>query len=86
MLLAMLFVLVQYASILHAAEHPFHAQDASCEIFHAIEKSKSVLADIAQSLYTTGYADLNKVNADCPVISETVHSYRSRAPPVLTLA
>ena len=83
--MALLFVLVQYASILHAADHPFHADEASCEIFHAIEKSKFVAADSGHSTLPVRYSDPIYLEAVDSTVSTTVRAYHSRAPPVTSL-
>jgi len=37
--LSMLLLIGQFAAIVHSVEHPFHAQDQSCQIFFLCEKS-----------------------------------------------
>ena len=83
--MALLFVLVQYASILHAADHPFHTDDVSCEIFHAIEKSKFVTAEAEHSALPVLYVDLVHLGIVSSVVSTTASSYHPRAPPVSSL-
>ena len=83
--IALLFLLVQSASILHAAEHPFHADEASCEIFHAIEKSKSVAADSANIALFVRFEEQFHPGVDGAVVSTAVHCYHSRAPPAYSL-
>ena len=83
--MALLFVLVQYASILHATEHPFHGDDASCEIFHAVEKSKSIVADAKGSVLSARFDDLYVMRTVGRIASAAVRPYRSRAPPATSL-
>ena len=83
--MALLFLLVQYASILHAADHPFHADEASCEIFHAIEKSKFLTADSEHSTVPVRYVDQIHLAVVDSVVSTTARAYNSRAPPVSSL-
>ena len=83
--MVLLFVLVQYASILHVADHPFHADEVSCEIFHAIEKSKFVAADSEHSALPVRYGDQIHLGIVHSVVSTTVRTYHSRAPPVSSL-
>ena len=83
--MALLFVLVQYASILHATEHPFHADEVSCEIYFAIEKSKLVTADSERFAIPVRYRDQVHPWIVNSVVTTTTHTYRSRAPPVSSL-
>ena len=84
--MAMLFVLVQYSSVLHAVDHPFHEDDPSCEIFHAVEKSKSLLAD-DQVVITSGvYRESRILESAQQVRSKAARRYLARAPPVSLLA
>ena len=83
--MALLFVLVQYASILHAADHPFHGDEVSCEIFHSIEKSKFLAADSGHSTLPVRYSDPIYLVAVDSVIATTARTYYSRAPPVSSL-
>lgn len=83
--IALLFVLVQYASILHAADHPFHTDEASCETFHAIEKSKFLSVDAEHLALPVRYGDQIHLGIVDSVVSTTTSAYHSRAPPVSSL-
>jgi hypothetical protein len=83
--IALLFVLVQYASILHAADHPFHADEVSCETFHAIEKSKFLATDFQHSALPVHYGDEIHLAIVDSVVSTPARAYHSRAPPVSSL-
>ena len=83
--MALLFVLVQYASILHATDHPFHADEVSCEIFHAIEKSKFLATDSEHSAFDVRYGDQIHPWIVNSVVTTTAPTYHSRAPPVSSL-
>lgn len=49
-LIGMLFLSVQFGVLVHSAEHPFHAQDHSCELFLQCEKSGNGLTSVALTL------------------------------------
>ena len=83
--MALLFVLVQYASILHATDHPFHADEVSCETFHAIEKSKFLAVDAEHSTLPVRYGDQVHLAIVDSVVSTPARAYHSRAPPVSSL-
>jgi len=81
LVLALLFVLVQFATVLHASEHPFHVEDASCDAFLAVEKSKSSLVDSGATVTTSYFIDSISAGTDAPFVSNLVTAYQSRAPP-----
>ena len=83
--MALLFVLVQYASILHATDHPFHADEVSCDTFHAVEKSKFLAVDAEHSALPVHYGDQIHLAIVDAVVSTTVLRYNPRAPPVSSL-
>lgn len=83
--MALLFVLVQYASILHATDHPFHADEVSCETFHAIEKSKFLAADVEQCALPVQHGNQIDLTIVDSVVSTPARAYQSRAPPVSSL-
>ena len=83
--MVLLFLLVQYTSILHATDHPFHADEVSCETFHAIEKSKFVTAETEHSALSVLYVDQLHHRIVSSVVSSTARSYHPRAPPVSSL-
>ena len=83
--MALLFVLVQYASILHATDHPFHADEVSCETFHAIEKSKFLATDSQHPALPVHYGNQIHLAVVDSVVSTSARAYHSRAPPVSSL-
>jgi hypothetical protein len=84
--MAVLFVLVQYASVLHAVDHPFHEDDPSCDVFHAIEKSKSLLADGPVVITSGVYLESRILESVQHVTAKAARRYLARAPPVSSLA
>ena len=45
-LISILLLFGQLASVVHAADHPFHVEDEVCDIFVALEKTGDGLLDI----------------------------------------
>jgi hypothetical protein len=83
--MAVLFLLVQYTSVLHAVDHPFHEDDPSCEIFHAVEKSKSLLADGQVVIRSAVYRQSRIHESVQQVPAKAARHYLTRAPPVYSL-
>jgi hypothetical protein len=83
--MALLFVLVQYASVLHAVDHPFHEDDPSCDIFHAVEKSKSLLADGQVVIRSAVYRESRILESVQQGPAKAARRYLTRAPPFYSL-
>jgi hypothetical protein len=82
---ALVIVLAQFGTVVHAADHPFHADEVSCEIFHAVEKSKFLATDSEHSTLPVRYSDQVYLEIIDPVVSTPARAYHSRAPPVSSL-
>lgn len=78
----LLFVLAQYATVSHAAEHPFHHDEVDCQAFVVAEKSKTHSS--ACSLPVGQLLLSDEVVNDHNIIEKNRFSslaYLSRAPP-----
>jgi hypothetical protein len=80
-----LFMLVQFASTVHAAEHAFHQEKSYCAALNNVENNKLLshqLAGLQLTRVVIGYvATLLPQDFTATVF----HSYHSRAPPQITV-
>lgn len=81
-LLLVVFVMMQFFSVVHATEHPFHDAEVSCDSFHAIEKSKTTAADYSSYLTVSRFIENNVADREIEICSAILQCYQSRAPPL----
>lgn len=76
------FVIMQFFSVVHAAEHPFHDAEISCDSYHAIEKNKSTTADYSLFITVSRVVEISpaEINAGFSLTFDL--TYQSRAPPL----
>ena len=82
LLAGLLLIAAQLVSLVHAAEHPFHAEDEICASFTAFEQHDHAVAvlpgaDLHSDLTCESVAGLPSVFVD-----KTAFLYQSRAPPL----
>ena len=79
LILALLFV--QSAALAHAAEHPFHEQDAHCALFKVVDSQGHALApsDLVSTLDLGASAPFVDSIAAASIAARTSHP--ARAPP-----
>lgn len=81
---ALLLIAAQLVSLVHAADHPFHAEDETCAAFIAFEKHGHAIAvlpatNLRPHLGCETVPDLVSGSVD-----KAASSYQSRAPPLRT--
>jgi fermentation-respiration switch protein FrsA (DUF1100 family) len=80
-LTAMLVVVGQFVTVVHATDHPYHAHDDSCTIYQATEKHK--LTHVPEGLHF----EVVLTGEDRATVAASNHSsiltstYLARAPP-----
>lgn len=79
--LALLFLLMQQASVVHAAEHDFHKKEIACDAFIAAEKQKVDDVTAALTVLFTVSSEITVVSLQTPDQSEGLSLYHPRAPP-----
>jgi hypothetical protein len=83
-LIIILLQISQFAALTHAVEHPFHAQDKSCQIFLQCEKSgNGLITHFLQFFALTTHTQVaNKIASIWLTLPQT--TYSARAPPSLS--
>ena len=81
LVLTLLFVLIQFSSLLHATEHPFHAEVATCDVYLSVENGKSTFSDTTSDAFVSYAIDSVVTDISSAFKSSVVSVYRSRAPP-----
>ena len=80
-----LFMLVQFAATVHAAEHAFHQEKSYCAALNNVENNKLLshqFTGLQLTNVVTGYVARLSLQ---DIVAAVFHSYHSRAPPQVTL-
>lgn len=80
--LVLVFVIMQSLAVVHASEHPFHETEISCENLHAVEKSKTAVADYSSCITVSRSIETIPSDIIAGISSVIARCYLSRAPPV----
>lgn len=81
---SLLLVAGQLTALVHAADHPFHADNEICAAFASFDHNNHALAVLPQSSESTDHADEINSRLARPCIDHTPLCHRARAPPLLT--
>ena len=77
----LLFLLVQYASVVHAAEHDFHISEVVCDALIAAEKNDLDQLTAVLTFENTVLSEQLSVSLVALYLDDRFSVYRSRAPP-----
>lgn len=81
----MLFLLVQFAATVHAAEHAFHQEKSYCAALNKVESNKLLSHPVTGFQLANVVTELAAIQLlQCPAAT-VLHSYHPRAPPQLTV-
>ena len=84
--IAFIASLLQFAgqlnALVHAAEHPFHADDEICAAFASFDHNNHALAVLPQSSESSDLAGEFSSRLLQPFIGHTPLCYQARAPPL----
>lgn len=80
--LVVAFVIMQFFSVVHAAEHSFHDDEIICDSYQAIEKSKSLTEDYSSLISVSRYVEVSPAIINAGYSSTIGLTYQSRAPPL----
>ena len=72
----------QLNALVHAAEHPFHADDEICATFASFDHNNHALAVLPPSSESTDHAGELSSRLSRPFIGHTPLRYQARAPPL----
>ena len=72
----------QLNALVHAAEHPFHADDEICAAFASFDHNNHALAVLPQSSESTDHAAETSSRLPRPFIGQTTLCHQARAPPL----
>ena len=81
-LLLLFFIVQQSASFVHAADHPFHSEDALCSSFQFAENNDLQVVEYKSCVLHTTPAGQDVVTVITPVILNPTHFFFGRAPPL----
>jgi hypothetical protein len=79
---ALVILLVQFAALVHATEHPFHQEDALCISLQSAEQNKHFFHAVSYSLYRDVFISDSVTLLTESVFTSLSSYYSSRAPPV----
>ena len=85
LLASLLIVLAQFATVVHAADHLFHAEDVICAAYNSAEHDKSLQHSPTASITTSIACSNAAVFADSVASTACNADYLSRAPPQITI-
>lgn len=74
----------QLSSVLHAAEHLFHAPSEICASFISMEQQDLAVTEITLAADFPLYSDEFKASHQLLELSSCINSNRARAPPLFT--
>ena len=80
-----LFLLVQFAAAVHAAEHAFHDEKSYCAALNKVENNKLLSHQVAGFQLSSDIIGYVTTLLSRAVATAAFHSYQSRAPPQLTV-
>ena len=80
-----LFMLVQFAASVHAAEHAFHQEKSYCAALNNIENNKLLSHQVTGLQLTNVVVEYVTTLLLQDIVATAFHSYQSRAPPQLTV-
>lgn len=80
-----LFLLVQFAATVHAAEHAFHEDQSYCVALNKVENNKLLSHQVAGFQLSSDIVGYVTTFFSRAVATAVFHSYQSRAPPQLTV-
>ena len=83
-LLSMLLLIGQFGVLTHSVEHPFHAQNQSCQIFLQCENSDDGLIFHVLQVATLAGPIQSPSRLVSTWLPTLLTAYSSRAPPVLS--
>ena len=79
---SLLLLAGQLNALVHAAEHPFHAEDEICAAFASFDHNNHALAVLPQSSENVDRADETNSRLPRPFNGHTPLCYQPRAPPL----
>lgn len=79
---SLLLVAGQLIALVHAADHPFHAEDEICAAFASFDHNNHALAVLPQSSENVDHAGELSSQLPRPFIGHTPLCYQPRAPPL----
>ena len=79
---ALVISLVQFGTLLHATEHPFHQEDALCISLQSAEQDKHYFHAVSYLLYGDVFISDVVTLLTESVFPSLYYYYSSRAPPV----
>ena len=81
----LVIVLAQFATVVHAADHLFHAEEVLCAAYNSAEHDKS-LQNSAPDLVSIPVIYSNRIFLAVRTVSNSFNTgYLSRAPPQITI-
>jgi hypothetical protein len=80
-----LFMLVQFAATVHAAEHAFHQEKSYCAALNNVENNKLLSHQFTGLQLTNVVVGYMATLSLQDTVAAVFHSYQSRAPPQLTV-
>ena len=81
---ALVILLLQFAALVHATDHPFHQEDALCIFLQSAEQDKHFFHAVSFSLYDDVFIS-DVVTLLTESVSPSFSYYSSRAPPVTAM-
>jgi hypothetical protein len=81
---SLLLIVAQFESLVHAADHPFHAEDEICATFASFEQHDHAIAVLSA---TNLHPHLTRISATSPTsvfVDKPSFIYQTRAPPLHT--
>ena len=79
---SLLLLAGQLNALVHAAEHPFHADDEICAAFASFDHKNNALAVLPPGSESTDHADELSSRLPRPFIDHTPLCPQARAPPL----
>ncbi len=83
-LAGLLLIAAQFVSLVHAAEHPFHAEDEICASFTAFEQHDHAIAVLPATHHHPHSTSKSLPALTSVFVDKTALLYQSRAPPLHT--
>jgi hypothetical protein len=80
----LLLIAGQLASLVHAADHPFHAPDEICAAFASFEHNNHVLIAASPGIEAPYFTDRTNTRLTCLFINRVSSCRQARAPPLHT--
>jgi hypothetical protein len=80
-----LFLLMQFAATVHAAEHAFHQEKSYCAALNNVENNKLFSHHVAGFQLTNVVTGFVATLLLQEIVAATFYSYHSRAPPQITV-